>query len=97
MLHTCSLEYVIDLFQRDKRLGSTILPADDATLMDILLNALITPPREVFALWDGTPIVGGTARDEVVDAEESFLCHKWKDEECEDGKENSLFHCFSSF
>ena len=88
---------VVDEFKCDKRLGRAVLLADDAAFVNILLNALITPPNQISVLWNGSTIISTAARDEIIEGEELFLCHKWKDEEGKDRKEDGLFHCFSSF
>ena len=67
---------VVHLFQGDKCLGGTILLVDDAALMNVLLHALVAPPHEIPVFRHRVPVIGGTARDEVVDGEELFLCHK---------------------
>ncbi len=62
------------------------------TMTHVQFDACITPPCKVFGFRHGCLVVGGTTRDEVIDCEKSFLCHKWKSEKGEKHPKCCFFH-----
>ena len=75
----CCAENAVELLQCDKCGGFAVALVDEAAFVCVELYAFVAPPCKVLVLWYGILVIGGAARDEVVDGELFFLCH---DGEC---------------